>query len=618
VRRIICLVLLTFVWVTVTGVAGFAAATELVSLSSAGEQGNSYSQRPSISADGQYIVFWSEATNLVASDTNSIVDVFLRDRSSSSTERISVTSSGQQAQGASYEQVISTDGSVVAFWSNAPDLVGGDTNSAFDVFTRDRLLGETSRINLTSDGSQSSGDLLSFSGGLALSGDGRFVAFTSLAADLISGDTNDGVDVFLCDRQLSQTVRLSVSTDGAEANGDSQGPAMSADGRFIVFSSTASNLVPNDTNGSSDVFVHDAGTGLTTRVSVSPLGTEGNGWSDEAAISADGRYVAFTSEATNLVDHDTNASADVFVHDTSTGETARVSVSSQGAEGNGESAMPSISADGRFVAFASGASNLTGEGNNFHVLLRDRLRCVTSLLGRSVDGSPGNASSLSPAINADGRFVAFTSFASDLVPNDSNGFEDIFLRDRLSFEDVPLNHWAFYEVGACNMAGIVQGYPDGLYRPDTTITRDQMAVYIARALSGGNVPTGPVEATFPDVSADHWAYDEIEYAAADNVVQGYDDGKYHPDWNLNRGQMAVFIARSVVTPTGEDGLAGYSPPDMPSFTDVPTDFWSYNHIEYCKERGIVAGYPDGTYQPSRQVSRDQMAVYVARAFQLPL
>jgi N-acetylmuramoyl-L-alanine amidase len=238
------------------------------------------------------------------------------------------------------------------------------------------------------------------------------------------------------------------------------------------------------------------------------------------------------------------------------------------------------------------------------------------------DGRQGDNGSLPdmPAMSSDTRYIAFSSDARNLVPNDTNDCADVFVRDRLTFPDVPLDHWAFYDVGACNMAGIVRGYPDGLYHPNVKITRDQMAVYISRALAGGEeyVPTGPAQATFPDVPADHWAFDEVEYAVANNVVQGYEDGNYHPDWELTRAQMAVFIARSVVTPTGEAGLAGYDPPDVPSFPDVPSGYWSYKHIEYCKERGIVAGYPDGTYKPTQYVTRDQMAVYLQRAFRLPM
>jgi hypothetical protein len=183
-------------------------------------------------------------------------------------------------------------------------------------------------------------------------------------------------------------------------------------------------------------------------------------------------------------------------------------------------------------------------------------------------------------------------------------------------EEMDDGHWAYWNVEACVDADVVRGYPDGLYRPTKVVTRDQMAVYISRALAGGDIPDGPATPTFPDVPTDYWAYKNIEYAAANNVVQGYGDGSYQPTWAVTRGQMAVFVARAVATPTGEAGLADYVPPEAPTFSDVDPGFWSYVHIEYLAENDIVSGYPDGSYRPFARVTRDQMAVYVARAFGL--
>ena len=188
------------------------------------------------------------------------------------------------------------------------------------------------------------------------------------------------------------------------------------------------------------------------------------------------------------------------------------------------------------------------------------------------------------------------------------------------FPDVPPDHWAVDEIGSCSDAGIVSGYADGFYRPHLVVARDQMAVYVSRALAGGdaNLPGPEGDPTFPDVLPDHWAHKHIEYAVDNNVVEGYPDGNYHPDWQLNRAQMAVFIARSIVTPTGEAGLADYIPPPTLTFPDVPGHHWSRKHIEYLAESDIADGYADGLYRPTSYVTRDQMAVYVARAFELPL
>ena len=184
--------------------------------------------------------------------------------------------------------------------------------------------------------------------------------------------------------------------------------------------------------------------------------------------------------------------------------------------------------------------------------------------------------------------------------------------------DVAQDSWAYREVTACICAGIVEGYEDGLYRPALEVDRGAMAVYIARALAGGesNVPAGPAAASFADVPPDHWSSKHVAYAFSRNVVGGYPDGKYHPEWNVNRAQMAVFIARAIVEPTGEEGLSDYAPPLTPTFSDVPGDSWCRKHVEYLAAGGVAAGYPDGAYHPANAVTRDQMAVYVARAFGL--
>jgi len=192
-----------------------------------------------------------------------------------------------------------------------------------------------------------------------------------------------------------------------------------------------------------------------------------------------------------------------------------------------------------------------------------------------------------------------------------------------SFLDISPLFWARNEIYAAARAGVVQGYRDGTYRPDYAVGRDQMAVYIARALCGGDahVPSGPAQPTFTDVLADNWAYKYIEYCVANYVVVGYAvDNTYRPGEKVNRGQMAAYVARAIYSPRGlpPDDLPGYVPPLTPSFPDVPTDYPFYKHIEYISGAGVVEGYDDGTYRSTTVVNRGQMAVYVARAFALPM
>jgi len=187
---------------------------------------------------------------------------------------------------------------------------------------------------------------------------------------------------------------------------------------------------------------------------------------------------------------------------------------------------------------------------------------------------------------------------------------------RVRFWDVPFAQWAEPQIRACADAGVVAGYPNGSYVPSGTVTRDQMSVYVSRALAGGDakVPAGPAKASFPDVLTGHWAYRYVEYAKSRNVVGGHPDGSYQPANAVDRGQMAAYIARALVAPGGDQAIP--DPTGSATFVDVPAGFWAFKHVEYCKAQQIVKGFPDGLYHPEIVVTRDQMAVYVQRAFGL--
>jgi YVTN family beta-propeller protein len=407
--------------------------TTRVSVATNGAEANNGSHRSSISsADGRYVAFLSDASNLVSGDTNGVTDIFVRDRQTNQTSRVSVASNGTQANNASDKPFISADGRYVVFVSSASNLVSGDTNGTDDVFVRDRQTNQTSRVSVATGGIQAN----SYSDELSISADGRYVAFESSATNLVSGDTNNYLDIYVHDRQTNQTSRVSVATNGAEGNNPSSRPAISADGRYVVFESGASNLVSGDTNGVTDVFVRDRQTNQTSRVSVASNGSQGNSysWSYTSAISTDGRYVAFSSNASNLVSGDTNGNWDVFVRDRQTNQTSRVSVATGGTQGSGsfQAGHSGISADGRYAVFESYHSNLVnGDTNGTQdIFVHDRQTNQTSRVSVASNGIEANSTSYWPTISGDGRYVAFVSGASNLVSGDTNGYLDIFVHDR--------------------------------------------------------------------------------------------------------------------------------------------------------------------------------------------
>jgi signal peptidase I len=409
--------------------AASPGTTELVSVDSAGNQANGVSTWPTISADGRFVAFASSASNLVSGDTNGQTDVFVHDRQTGATERVSIDTAGSQANGSSEAPAISADGRFVAFVSAASNFVPEDSNSQNDVFVHDRRTGTTERMSVDSAGNQADGR----SDAPAISGDGRFVAFVAAASNLVVADSNGADDVFVHDRQTGTTERISIDTAGTHANGSSEAPAISADGHLIAFVSAASNLVPGDSNSQNDVFVHDRQTGITERVSVDSTANQADGDSDDPAISGDGRFIAFESKARNLVPGDTNRREDIFVHDRETGVTERVSVDSAGDQANSGASGPAISADGRFVSFYAGHSSLVpGDSNRRQdVFIHDRETGATEWVSVDSAGNQGNDHSggLS-ALGANGRFVAFPSLASNLAPGDMNLTQDVFVRAR--------------------------------------------------------------------------------------------------------------------------------------------------------------------------------------------
>lgn len=347
-----------------------------------------------------------------------------------STSLVSVSSTEAVGDGESNGPSISNDGRYVAFASIATNLVVGDTNGKWDVFVRDRQAGTTERVSVAANGAQGNSD----SWEPHISADGRYVAFTS-TADNLTPVSNSGQNIYLKDRFTGQLELVSALPAGG-ASSSSRDAAVSDNGRFIAFYSGNSSLVTGDSNGKPDVFIRDRWNGQTRRVSLGPGGIQGNdnSWSP-VSISADGNLVFFASSASNLVPDDTNVALDVFVHDVSLGQTTRLSVASNGSEGNLGHNSPGgdPSADGQFVAFTSEATTLvSGDTNNSSdVFVRNRQSGTTNRVSVKSNGDQIiSAHSFSTVISPDGRFVVFDSASSVLVTGDTNSERDVFVHDR--------------------------------------------------------------------------------------------------------------------------------------------------------------------------------------------
>lgn len=358
-----------------------SGTNEIVSISTIGEQ--TQGQKPSISGDGRFVAFDSPSGNLVPNDTNNCYDIFVFDRDLKSSERVSISSNNDQANANSFASAISANGLFVAYHSEASNLVDNDSNYRTDVFIRNRQVGSTELISFGIDGTQSN----MTSRYPSVSADGRYVAFESNATNLVPNDSNGAYDIFVRDRQSQTTERVSMSSDGIQGNNNSHFPNISANGRYVVFESYANNLAPNDTNILlSDIFLHDRETGTTELISRSLSGTSGNNWSAYASVSDDGIQVAFASVASNLVPDDTNGIADdIFVCDRPSGQITRASVSTSGLQENGASHHPRIAADGSTVTFDSAASNLVdGDTNGVTDIFLHRLDSESTDLDLSI------------------------------------------------------------------------------------------------------------------------------------------------------------------------------------------------------------------------------------------
>ncbi|MEY2745400.1 MAG: hypothetical protein RL112_442 [Planctomycetota bacterium] len=426
------LFLLLLVAVPALPVHARQGCTIQVPVSNRGEQADLGGMAAHIASWGSVVVYSSAATNLLREPVPMGSRVYAWDRATGRTSLVSVARDGTAPTGCS-EPRASADGRLVVYSGFPENIVFGDTNGQPDIFVRDLAAGTTARVNLADGGAQAT----QWSAKPAISGDGSRVAFVGFSPGLAPGQAGEVIHVFVRDLVAGATRCASVPVaGGAPDNSSGLGrPALSFDGRWIAFDSEASNLVAGDTNGKSDIFVRDLSTGVLVRGSVAHDGAQADGASSAASLSGDGRFLAFQSSATNLVPGDTNGVVDVFVRDLALGTTIRASVDNSGLQAIRGSWAPELSETGRFLVMASAARlDLADHDGIPDTFVRDMVLQRNEWLSVRPDAeSPGWYNS-SGAITADGRHVAFVSLLDSLVPDDEHGGHDVFLRDRFGCE----------------------------------------------------------------------------------------------------------------------------------------------------------------------------------------
>ncbi len=406
---------------------------ERVSVGTGGVQGNHDSYYLAVSEDASVVAFESFVTNWAPdqSDLN-FVDIFTRDRATNTTRKISVGPNGEVSDQRSFDPFVSADGRYVSFISYATNLVPGDTNrhdwvdDGLDVFLYDWVTNSLERVSLTWDGKQIDGNSVGF-----ITADAKYVVFTSDGINVESTPSNGGRDnaIYVRDLQTGAIERITKGAGGAYPDGTVVGAIPSYDGRFITYLSDATNLV-TDSNGYRDVMLYDRQTQQTTLISKPVGGGESNGDSGKATISSDGRYIAFHSEASNLVANDTNQKTDVFLYDRLMGTLELVSVSSTGVQGNADSKEPAICGSGRFVSFTSEATNLVTLPHNGYrqIFVHDRVTKRT-FLGTGTDTFMGNGRAHRSTLSANCSTIGLSTEAANIIVGDTNNARDLFVGD---------------------------------------------------------------------------------------------------------------------------------------------------------------------------------------------
>jgi Tol biopolymer transport system component len=611
------------------------------------QQGNRNSHFARISAFGRWAAFVSEATNLSTFFTYGFTNIFLRD--------LVVGQSTLAIEFAEWPSQ-SADSTAIAFQTDAI-YTAFDYNWLSDIYVADSRQGSYTRVSVSSNNVEANGESFQPS----ISRDGRIVAFASWANNLVAGDTNGRTDVFVHDRQTATTERVSVSSAGEQANGDSFEPSVSSTGRYVAFISAANNLAAGDMNGVLDIFVRDRTNRTTERVSVNSAGVEGNGDSYSPYITPDGRYVVFTSEGGNLVDGDTNGQTDVFIHDRQTHVTERVSVSSAGEQGYHFSHGGWASDNGRYVAFGSLASNLVpGDTNNAEdIFLRDRQARSTVRVSVAISGAQANGDSFAPVVSPDGRRVFYESDASNLVGDyiDTNGVRDVFMTDLGPSPNIAINggaertnspgvtltvavqwfsqvrfrdaagQWGPWEAAAPTRSWVLPG-GDGAKRVmvqgldasgepspeswDEIILDTTPPTGLGASISGGAACTDSANVTLTLLAA---GADTMRLRDEGDEWSGWESFAASKPWILSPGRGLKKVFFQCRDAAGNESAVVADEISVPLFDDVPCGYWARGYVEALARAGVARGCAaqPAMYCPADPVTRGQMAKLICGA-----
>jgi len=582
----------------------FLRASESPADASANGESNVLAMSP----DGPFVLFSSDATNVIAPDVNGNSDIFLWNRATDVTERISVNSAEvQPAAGSCFDGDMSDDATMIAFTCWFSPIVPGPAGDFRQIFVRNRTTGTTTLMSQPTGTSGTKGNANSWNP--RISGDGTVVTFDTDATNLLGAgaDINGVRDVVARVLATNTNERVSVTSGEAPVAESSGLSSPSRSGRYIAFLSESPGMAPGDNNGSGDdVFVRDRVAGTTERVSVSSseVGSASTttGLPD---ISADGRFVAFTTAANNLDPRANNGWANVYLRDRTGGTTSLISDPYSAVKQNGDSEHPSVSADGRWVAFRSAATTLIpGDGATIDIFLRDRNRNVTTRISQTPAGAAANDTSREPQVSNDGQSIAFSSDATNLVAGPEAHQQAVtWSSNRYQlFDDVGPTHvfWDEIHWGVDN--DIVDGYSDGTFRPTAPVSRQAMVAFLYRI---SNSPLGPFPATgFTDVPANSPFRIPIEWAVSQGITNGYGDNTFRPTDSVTRQAAVTFLYR-IADPIGPFPDSG--------FPDVPADSAFGIPIDWAASVGIISGYSDGTFRPTVPMSRQAAVSFLYKA-----